>query len=146
MEESKLLYSNNYINIYMNSKYIHWESHNTKCTSEELDQLIQVSNTILDKLYNEKKMIGLIWDMRSTQTLSPSQISKITNFVSGRTEKNDAITIASVVIIENPILRNLFNIGLTICPPKSRPVIITHTHDKAVEIIEYHKNLLSETT
>ena len=146
MEESKLLYSNNYINIYMNSKYIHWESHNTKCTSEELDQLIEVSNTILDKLYNEKKMIGLIWDMRSTQTLSPSQISKITNFVSGRTEKNDAITIASLVIIENPIIRNLFNIGLKICPPKSRPVIITHTHDKAVEIIEYHRNFLSETT
>ena len=91
-------------------------------------------------------MIGLIWDMRSTQTLTPSQISKITNFVSGRTEKNDAITIASIVIIENPIIRNLFNIGLTICPPKSRPVIITHTFDKAVEIIEYHKNLLSETT
>ena len=146
MDESKLLYSNNYINIYMNSKYIHWKSHNTKCTVQELDQLIEVSNTILDKLYNEKKMIGLIWDMRSTQTLTPNQISKITNFVSGRTEKNDAITIASVVIIENPIIRNLFNIGLTICPPKSRPVIITHTHDKAVEIIEYHRNLLSETT
>ena len=146
MEKGKLLYSNNYINIFINSKYIHWKSHNTKCTSEELDQLIEVSNTILDKLYNEKKMIGLIWDMRSTQTLTPNQISKITNFVSGRTEKNDAITIASVVIIENPIIRNLFNIGLTICPPKSRPVIITHTHDKAVEIIEYHRNLLSETT
>jgi hypothetical protein len=146
MKESNFLYSNNYINIYMNSKYIHWKSHNTKCTLQELDQLIEVSNTILDKLYNEKKMIGLIWDMRSTQTLTPSQISKITNFVSGRTEKNDAITIASIVIIENPIIRNLFNIGLTICPPKSRPVIITHTFDKAVEIIEYHKNLLSETT
>lgn len=146
MDESKLLYSNNYINIYMNSKYIHWKSHNTKCTVQEIEQLIEVSNAILDKLYNEKKMIGLIWDMRSTQTLTPNQISKITNFVSGRTEKNDAITIASVVIIENPIIRNLFNIGLTICPPKSRPVIITHTHDKAVEIIEYHRNLLSETT
>ena len=146
MDESKLLYSNNYINIYMNSKYIHWKSHNTKCTVQEIDELIQVSNAILDKLYNEKKMIGLIWDMRSTQTLTPNQISKITNFVSGRTEKNDAITIASLVIIENPIIRNLFNIGLTICPPKSRPVIITHTHDKAVEIIEYHRNLLSETT
>ena len=146
MEESKLLYSNNYINIYINSKYIHWKSHNTKCTSEELDQLIQVSNTILDKLYNEKKMIGLIWDMRSTQTLSPKHVSQITNFVSGRTKKNDAITIASVIIIENSIIRNLFNIGLTICPPKSRPVIVTHTFDKAVEIIEYHRNLLSETT
>lgn len=146
MEESKLLYSNNYINIYMNSKFIHWKSHNTKCTVQEIDQLIEVSNTILDKLYNEKKMIGLIWDMRSTQTLTPNQISKITNFVSGRTEKNDAITIASLVIIENPIIRNLFNIGLTICPPKSRPVIITHTYDKAVEIIDYHRNLLSETT
>ena len=55
MNESKLLYSNNYINIYMNSKYIHWKSHNTKCTLQELDQLIEVSNTILDKLYNEKK-------------------------------------------------------------------------------------------
>ena len=146
MDESKLLYSNNYINIYMNSKYIHWESHNTKCTVQEIDQLIQVSNAILDKLYNEKKMIGLIWDMRSTQTLTAGQISKITNFVSGRTEKNDAITIASLVIIENPIIRNLFNIGLKICPPKSRPVIITETFDKAVEIIEYHRNLLSETT
>ena len=58
----------------------------------KLDQLIEVSNTILDKLYNEKKMIGLIWDMRSTQTLTPSQISKITNFVSGRTEKNDRLS------------------------------------------------------
>lgn len=146
MEESKLLYSNNYINIYMNSKYIHWKSHNTKCTLQEIEQLIEVSTTILDKLYDEKKMIGLIWDMRSTQTITASQISKITNFISGRTEKNDAITIASLVIIENPIIRNLFNIGLTICPPKSRPVIITHTYDKAVEIIEYHRNLLSETT
>ena len=144
--ENKLLYSNNYINIFINSKYIHWKSHNTKCTSEELDQLIEVSNTILDKLYNEKKMIGLIWDMRSTQILSPKHVSQITNFVSRRTKKNDAITIASLIIIENPIIRNLFNIGLTICPPKSRPVIITHTHDKAVEIIEYHRNLLSETT
>ena len=44
------------------------------------------------------------------------------------------------------IIRNLFNIGLTICPPKSRPVIITETFDKAIEIIEYHRNLLSETT
>lgn len=146
MDKSKLLYSNNYINIYMNSKYIHWESHNTKCTVQEIEQLIEVSNTILDKLYNEKKMIGLIWDMRSTQTLTPNQVSKITKFISGRTEKNDAITIASLVIIENPIIRNLFNIGLTICPPKSRPVIVTHTFDKAVEIIEYHRNLLSETT
>ncbi len=146
MEESKLLYSNNYINIYMNSKYIHWKSHNTKCTLQEIEQLIEVSTTILDKLYDEKKMIGLIWDMRSTQTITASQISKITNFISGRSEKNDAITIASLVIIENPIIRNLFNIGLTICPPKSRPVIITHTYDKAVEIIEYHRNLLSETT
>ena len=85
MEESKLLYSNNYINIYMNSKYIHWKSHNTKCTVQEIDQLIEVSNTILDKLYNEK-MID-IWDMRSTQVLTPNQISKITKFVSGRTEK-----------------------------------------------------------
>ena len=57
MEKSKLLYSNNYINIYINSKYIHWKSHNTKCTSEELEQLINVSNTILDKLYNEKKNV-----------------------------------------------------------------------------------------
>ena len=146
MEESKLLYSNNYINIYMNSKCIHWKSHNTKCTLQEIEQLIEVSTTILDKLYDEKKMIGLIWDMRSTQTITASQISKITNFISGRSEKNDAITIASLVIIENPIIRNLFNIGLTICPPKSRPVIITHTYDKAVEIIEYHRNLLSETT
>ena len=87
MEESKLLYSNNYINIYMNSKYIHWKSHNTKCTVQEIEQLIEVSNTILDKLYNEKKMIGLIWDMRSTQVLTPNQISKITKFISGRTEK-----------------------------------------------------------
>lgn len=146
MEESKLLYSNNYINIYMNSKYIHWKSHNTKCTIQDIDELIKVSNTILDKLYDEKKMIGLIWDMRSTQILTPNQVSRITKFISGRTEKNDAITIASLVIIENPIIRNLFNIGLTICPPKSRPVIVTHTLDKAVEIIEYHRNLLSETT
>jgi len=145
MEESKLLYSNNYINIYMNSKYIHWESHNTKCTSEELDQLINVSNTILDKLYNEGKMIGLIWDMRSTQKLTSSQVSQITKFISGRSGKNDAITIASLIIIESSILRNLFNIGLKICPPKIRPVIVTHTFDKAVEIIEYHKNLLSKT-
>ena len=145
MEESKLLYSNNYINIYMNSKYIHWKSHNTKCTIQDIDELIKVSNTILDKLYDEKKMIGLIWDMRSTQILTPNQVSRITKFISGRTEKNDAITIASLVIIENPIIRNLFNIGLTICPPKSRPVIVTHTLDKAVEIIEYHRNLLSET-
>ena len=146
MEESKLLYSNNYINIYMNSKYIHWKSHNTKCTIQDIDELIKVSSTILDKLYDEKKMIGLIWDMRSTQILTPNQVSRITKFISGRTEKNDAITIASLVIIENPIIRNLFNIGLTICPPKSRPVIVTHTLDKAVEIIEYHRNLLSETT
>jgi hypothetical protein len=146
MDESKLLYSNNYINIYMNSKYIHWKSHNTRCTIQEIDQLIQVSNTILDKLYNEKKMIGLIWDMRSTQTLSSSQISKITKFISGRSDKNDAITIASLVIIENPILRNFFNIGLKICPPKKRPVIITETFDKALEIIEYHMNLLSESS
>ncbi len=146
MEESKLLYSNNYINIYMNSKYIHWKSHNTKCTIQDIDELIEVSSTILDKLYDEKKMIGLIWDMRSTQILTPNQVSRITKFISGRTEKNDAITIASLVIIENPIIRNLFNIGLTICPPKSRPVIVTHTLDKAVEIIEYHRNLLSETT
>lgn len=145
MEESKLLYSNNYINIYMNSKYIHWKSHNTKCTIQDINELIEVSSTILDKLYDEKKMIGLIWDMRSTQILTPNQVSRITKFISGRTEKNDAITIASLVIIENPIIRNLFNIGLTICPPKSRPVIVTHTLDKAVEIIEYHRNLLSET-
>lgn len=145
MEEGKLLYSNNYINIFMNSKYIHWKSHNTKCTMQELDQLIEVSSAVLDKLYEEKKMIGLIWDMRSTQTLSPSQISKITKFISGRSDKNDAITIASLVIIENPIIRNLFNIGLTICPPKKRPVIITETFDKAVEIIEYHRDLLSES-
>ena len=91
-------------------------------------------------------MIGLIWDMRSTQILTTKQVSRITKFISGRTEKNDAITIASLVIIENPIIRNLFNIGLTICPPKSRPVIVTHTFDKAVEIIEYHRNLLSEST
>ena len=146
MEEGKLLYSNNYINIFINSKYLYWKSHNTKCTIQEIEQLIQVSTTILDKLYNEKKMIGLIWDMRSTQSLTPKQVSRITKFISGRTEKNDAITIASLVIIENPIIRNLFNIGLTICPPKSRPVIVTHTFDKAVEIIEYHRNLLSETT
>lgn len=145
MEESKLLYSNNYINIYINSKYIHWKSHNTKCTSEELEQLINVSNTILDKLYNEGKMIGLIWDMRSTQILSPKHVSQITNFVSNRTEKNDSITIASLIIIESSIIRNLFNIGLKICPPKKRPVIVTDTFDKAVEIIEYHRNLLSET-
>ena len=145
MKKGKLLYSNNYINIFMNSKYIHWESHNTKCTSQELDQLITVSNTILDKLYNEGKMIGLIWDMRSTTTLTPKQVSQITNFVSGRTDKNDAITIASLIIIENPIIRNLFNIGLKIYPPKTRPVIVTYTFDKAVEIIEYHKNLLSES-
>ena len=145
MEKGKLLYSNNYINIFMNSKYIHWESHNIKCTSEELDQLITVSNTILDKLYSEGKMIGLIWDMRSTQTLTPKQVSKITNFVSNRSEKNDAITIASLIIIKSPIIRKLFNIGLKICPPKTRPVIVTHTFDKAIEIIEYHKNLLSET-
>ena len=146
MEESKLLYSNNYINIYINSKYIHWKSHNTKCTSEELGQLINVSNTILDKLYNEGKMIGLIWDMRSTQILSPKHVSQITNFVSNRTEKNDSITIASLIIIESSIIRNLFNIGLKICPPKKRPVIVTDTFDKAVEIIDYHRNLLSETT
>lgn len=146
MEEGKLLYSNNYINIYMNSKYIHWKSHNTKCTIQDIDELIKVSSTILDKLYDEKKMIGLIWDMRSTQILTPNQVSRITKFISGRSDKNDAITIASLVIIENPIIRNLFNIGLTICPPKSRPVIVTHTLDKAVEIIEYHRNLLSETT
>lgn len=143
--ENKLLYSNNYINIFINSKYIHWKSHNTKCTSEELNQLIDVSNTILDKLYNEGKMIGLIWDMRSTQILSPKHVSQITNFVSNRTEKNDSITIASLIIIESSIIRNLFNIGLKICPPKKRPVIVTHTFDKAVEIIEYHRNLLSET-
>ena len=109
MEESKLLYSDNYVNIFINSKYIHWKSHSTKCTMEDLDQLLEVSSTILNKLYEEKKMIGLIWDMRSTQTFSPSQISKITKFVSGRTEKNDAITIASLVIIESIIIRNLFN-------------------------------------
>ncbi len=143
--ENKLLYSNNYINIFINSKYIHWKSHNTKCTSEELNQLIDVSNTILDKLYNEGKMIGLIWDMRSTQILSPKHVSQITNFVSNRTEKNDSITIASLIIIESSIIRNLFNIGLKICPPKKRPVIVTDTFDKAVEIIEYHRNLLSET-
>tara|TARA_B100001741_G_C16432651_1_gene541678 strand:- start:155 stop:592 length:438 start_codon:yes stop_codon:yes gene_type:complete len=145
MEKGKLLYSNNYINIFINSKYIHWKSHNTKCTSEELNQLIDVSNTILDKLYNEGKMIGLIWDMRSTQILSPKHVSQITNFVSNRTEKNDSITIASLIIIESSIIRNLFNIGLKICPPKKRPVIVTDTFDKAVEIIEYHRNLLSET-
>ena len=55
MEEGKLLYSNNYINIFMNSKYIHWKSHNTKCTIQEIEQLIEVSSTILDKLYEEKK-------------------------------------------------------------------------------------------
>lgn len=146
MEESKLLYSDNYVNIFINSKYIHWKSHSTKCTMEDLDQLLEVSSTILNKLYEEKKMIGLIWDMRSTQTFSPSQISKITKFVSGRTEKNDAITIASLVIIESIIIRNLFNIGLTMCPPKKRPVIVTDTFDKAVEIIEYHRNLLSESS
>jgi hypothetical protein len=146
MEESKLLYSDNYVNIFINSKYIHWKSHSTKCTMEDLDQLLEVSSTILNKLYEEKKMIGLIWDMRSTQTFSPSQISKITKFVSGRTEKNDAITIASLVIIESIIIRNLFNIGLKMCPPKKRPVIVTDTFDKAVEIIEYHRNLLSESS
>lgn len=145
MEESKLLYSDNYVNIFINSKYIHWKSHNTKCSMQELDKLLEVSSVILDKLYEEKKMIGLIWDMRSTQNFSSSQISKITKFISGRTEKNDAITIASLVIIESIIIRNLFNIGLTICPPKKRPVIITETFDKAVEIIEYHRNLLSES-
>ena len=55
MEEGKLLYSNNYVNIFMNSKYIHWKSHNTKCTIQELDQLIEVSSAVLDKLYEEKK-------------------------------------------------------------------------------------------
>ena len=54
MEEGKLLYSNNYVNIFMNSKYIHWKSHNTKCTMQELDQLIEVSSAVLDKLYEEK--------------------------------------------------------------------------------------------
>ena len=83
MEESKLLYSNNYINIYMNSKYIHWKSHNTKCTIQDINELIEVSSTILDKLYDEKKMIGLIWDMRSTQILTPNQVSRITKFISG---------------------------------------------------------------
>ena len=145
MEKGKLLYSNNYINIYMNSKYIHWKSHNTKCTIQDIDELTEVSTTILDKLYDEKKMIGLIWDMRSTQILTPNQVSRITKFISGRTEKNDSITIASLIIIESSILRNLFNIGLKICPPKKRPVIVTDTFDKAVEIIEYHRNLLSET-
>ena len=117
MEEGKLLYSNNYVNIFMNSKYIHWKSHNTKCTMQELDQLIEVSSAVLDKLYEEKNDWVNMGYEKYTNTF-PSQISKITKFISGRSDKNDAITIASLVIIENPIIRNLFNIGLTICPPK----------------------------
>lgn len=144
MNQSNLLYSNNYLNIYLNSKYIYWKSHATSCEDKDLNELISVSNTILDKLYTEKKMIGMIWDMTSTQVLSPKQINNITKFITGRTDKNDAITIASLIIINNSFIRNLINIGLKLCPPKSRPVIITDTYDKAIEIIEYHRQLLSE--
>ena len=145
MNESNLLYSNNYVNVYLNSKYIYWKSYSVSCKDKDLDDLITVSNTILDKLYSEKKMIGMIWDMTSTQILSPKQINKITKFITGRTDKNDAITIASIIVINNSFIRNLINIGLKICPPKKRPVIITDTYDKAVEIIEYHRNLLTES-
>lgn len=145
MNESNLLYSNNFVNIYLNSKYIYWKSHSVSCTDKDLDDLITVSNTILDKLYSEKKMIGMIWDVTSTQILSPKQINKITNFITGRSDKNDSITIASLIIINNSFIRNLINIGLKICPPKKRPVIITDIYDKAVEIIEYHRNLLTES-
>jgi hypothetical protein len=145
MNESNLLYSNNYVNIYLNSKYIYWKSHATKCADKDLDELIAVSNTILDKLFIEKKMIGMIWDMTSTQILSPKQINNITKFITGRTDKNDSITIASLIIINNSFVRNLISIGLKICPPKKRPVIITDTYDKAIEIIEYHRNLLTES-
>ena len=85
--------------------------------------------------------------IRINQSLTANLYSfnKITKFITGRTDKNDAITIASLIIINNAFIRNLINIGLKLCPPKKRPVIITDTYDKAVEIIEYHRNLLAES-
>ena len=46
--DNKLLYHNNYINIYINSKFILWKSHNSKCTTQELNDIYQSELNIVD--------------------------------------------------------------------------------------------------